>query len=136
MKIFYINMQISYQKVISHPYVYSDVINKRVQISHTQTYSSNTTDRCHGLNRNWVPFRYNCGHPRLLVGFDLWFSVWRYVDHCLSFWPLSFSVFLRFTDSEYHFGIFKLFLSEIGIHKDFDLSTTVDFLMHVFLAKL
>jgi hypothetical protein len=33
MKIFHISMQISYQKVISHPYVYSDVINKRVQIS-------------------------------------------------------------------------------------------------------
>jgi len=52
-------------------HVYSDVINKRVQISHTKTYSSNTTDGCHELNRNWVPFRHNCGHPRLLVGFDL-----------------------------------------------------------------
>jgi len=37
-----------------------------------------------------------------------------FVDRCLSFCPLSFdhSVLpvLRFTDSEYHFGIFKLFL--------------------------
>jgi hypothetical protein len=39
MKVFHISMQISYQKVISHPYVYSDVINKRVQISHIQAYS-------------------------------------------------------------------------------------------------
>ena len=71
MKIFHISMQISYQKVLSHPYVYSDVINKRVQISHIQAYSSNTTEGSHELNRNLVPFKNNCGHPWLLVGFDL-----------------------------------------------------------------
>jgi hypothetical protein len=38
-----------------------------------------------------------------------------FVDRCLSFCPFSFvaivlSSVLRFTDSDYHFGIFKLFL--------------------------
>ena len=38
------------------------------------------------------------------------------VGHCLSFYPCSFaivlSVFLRFTDSDYPFGIVKLFFQQ------------------------
>ena len=32
-------------------------------------------------------------------------------DHCMSFWPIVLSVLLRFMDSDYPFGIFKLFLT-------------------------
>ena len=42
-----------------------------------------------------------------------------FVDRCLSFCPfvlaIVFSVLLRFTDSDYPFGIFKLYLSKDGM---------------------
>jgi len=70
--------------------------------------------------------------PPVLVGFvflDLLFFVWRFVDRCLSFFlyghcvvcPFScmvivLSVLLRFTDSDYPFRIFKLFLAYGGMN--------------------
>ena len=57
-------------------------------------------------------------HPRLLVGFRITRSLVLcvcFVDRCLSFFLLVIvlSVHLRFTGSDYHFGIFKLFFSLI-----------------------
>ena len=40
-----------------------------------------------------------------------------FVDRCLYFffWPLCFRVLLQYTDSDYPFGIFKLFLSMLFV---------------------
>jgi len=47
-----------------------------------------------------------------IVWLDLYFSVWCFVDRCSSpsLMAIVFSVRLRLTDSDYPFGIFKLFL--------------------------
>ena len=40
------------------------------------------------------------------------YSIFSFVDRCLSFFFLAIVLFvlLRYTDSDYHFGVFKFFL--------------------------
>ena len=67
---------------------------------------------------------YPSGAPKFTPGFS-WVCVTRslvlyvyFVDRCLSFCPfllaIVLSVLLRFTDSDYPFGIFKLFLCQVS----------------------
>ena len=70
--------------------------------------------------RDNVPFQSSFHHPRVLVGFvllDLQFSVQCLVDRCfvLFLFVIVLSV-LRFTVSDYPFGIFKLFLKGLFLH--------------------
>ena len=64
-----------------------------------------------------LPFRSTWVHPRFLVGFVLLFSFMcmfcRSLFVLLYFFLLAIvlSVLLRYTDSDCHFGIFKLFLN-------------------------
>jgi len=65
--------------------------------------------------RAGYPFRSTWVHHKFLVGFvllELWFLVKCFVYCCLSFLLLVIvlPVLLRFTTSDYNFGIFKLFL--------------------------
>ena len=64
------------------------------------------------IMKNCPPFRSTWVCPRFLVEFRVTRSLVLcvcFVDCCLSFCTFSF-VFLRITDSDYPFGIFKLFL--------------------------
>ena len=56
--------------------------------------------------------------PPILVDFMLLYLLYVcFVDRCLSFCTFSFdhSVPLRYTDSDYPFGIFKLFLLSVSV---------------------
>lgn len=70
--------------------------------------------------QNWSTWVYTPPPPEVLLGLvliDIKFSVWCFIDHCLSCCPPSFSPFyclaLRFTASHYPYGIFKHFLKII-----------------------
>jgi hypothetical protein len=69
--------------------------------------------KCYLWSRNWLPSLSTRVHPQFLVGFmllDLLFSVSCFIDRFLSFFSFGHCDVLRFTDSNYPFGIFKLFL--------------------------
>jgi len=59
-----------------------------------------------------------------------------FVDRCLSFWPLCCLFFFDLQDSDYPFGIFKLFFLQYTIqkNKDYKNSQTQDITVHALLV--
>ena len=89
-----------------------------IPILHTITGFVHTlTNGWHQWSRNRLPFQSTRVHPRFVVGFmllDLQFYVYVLQIAVCSFvlilLAIVLCVLLRFTDSDYPFGIFKLFL--------------------------
>ena len=96
-------------------YIYSFYSNHNPALSMTRV-----TRGCHMRRRNCLLFRSTWSHPRFFVGFvllDLYFPLICFVDRCFSFchfnsflFTIVLYVLLRFTASDYLFGIFKLVL--------------------------
>jgi len=82
---------------------------------------SNSTDATSGAGiaypsgaHGFIP-----GTLLLFVLLNHQFSAYFFVDHCFSLFYLFvivLSFFPRFTDSDYSFGIFKLYLIEVDVH--------------------
>ena len=74
------------------------------------------SDNSFGIFKLFLPLQEHLSLTPVFVGFmvlDRQFSVQCFVDHCFGGFFCPFYCVLRFTDSDYHFGIFKLFFVHI-----------------------
>ena len=108
-------------RVLGHFHKVNNAIQKLVLLMSTcaSLYTS-LQNFANYWSRNCLPFRTTRVHPRFLVGFmllDLQFYVYvLQIVVCpflLFLFAIVLSVLLRYTDSDYPFGIFKLFLWKI-----------------------
>ena len=103
-----------FQNPIDHRYV-PFVVNTSRSFPHSLLI---TTRWVQLVEQELLPFRSTWVHSRFLMGFC--YLICRFMC-CRSLFVLSscfllaivFSVLLRFTDSDYSFGIFKLFLENV-----------------------